>query len=427
MIKKRCSFVAVLLFSLLLAVSCASPKNAAAPAPISNSNTASDTSTLQVLSSKPAHFLATGPGQDAASQAIISWHCLTPTSTIIYADASAPDLSKSISLEGELTGSEWYDLDGIYRYKVILSDLTPATTYTYQIMTADGELSETFRFRTAGTDGTFGFAWLSDIHINLLANMKNVSDLIAYAEEKTDIAFCLFSGDMVNRGQTYRYWEYWTDSDILSDMEYAFVVGNHEYYTSKIKKISTDSFYLDFAPVYGSDYWFLYDNVLFICLDSIAPDVSEDDVLQRQASWFSQVVEENAGRFTYIIVAQHYAFLDGDIEGTGHYSFWYPIFDRYGVDLALSSDTHAYSRSKVLYNDAEAVFGTVYVTSPMTEGKEFSEFINDETSLGERSVFNTVKKVSGGCYISVTPNELTLHVLGKDGTEYDSVTIPAIR
>ena len=63
----------------------------------------------------------------------------------------------------------------------------------------------------------------------------------------------------------------------------------------------------------------------------------------------------------------------------------------------------------------------------MTEGKEFSEFVSITDSLGERSAYNTVSDVSGGCYIEVTPTELTLHVLGRDGVEYDSVTIPAHR
>ena len=138
-------------------------------------------------------------------------------------------------------------------------------------------------------------------------------------------------------------------------------------------------------------------------------------------------IDKAWGLFQYIIVVQHYAFLNGDADGAGKYSYFYQVFDNAGIDLALSSDTHAYSRSKTLFNDHEDFFGTVYVTSPMTEGKEFSEFINNIDSLGERSAYNTVTDVSGGCYIEVTPENLTLHVLGKDGAEYDSVTIPARR
>lgn len=431
---KKTTIIFSIIITLLLAVSCATIKDNAAPAPISNANASS--SSLQVLSDKPVHFLTSGPGQDASTQTIISWHALCPTCTLIYTDTTDPGQSISIPVQGELTQSDWYDLDSIYRFKITLSDLNPGTDYEYYVITEDGEQSDLSRFRTAGTDGTFSFVWLSDIHINLAANMKNVSDLISYAKEKTDIDFCLFSGDMVNRGQTYRYWDYWTESGVLSEMEYAFVVGNHEYYTSKDKKLSDSSYFLEFAAipennVEGSsdaDYWFLYDNVLFICLDSIAAEIAEGNSLRdRQLELIKTAIDEAWGGFTYIIVVQHYAFLDGDIDGAGKYSYWYSAFDNACVDLALSSDTHAYSRSRTLNDDEEKVFGTIYVTSPMTEGKEFSEFVNNTDSLGERSAFNTVSDVSGGCYIEVAPDCLTLHVFGKDGTEYDCITINAIR
>ena len=62
-------------------------------------------------------------------------------------------------------------------------------------------------------------------------------------------------------------------------------------------------------------------------------------------------IDQEWGHFQYIIVVQHYAFLDGDADGAGKYSYFYQIFDNAGIDLALSSDTHAYSRSKTLFND----------------------------------------------------------------------------
>ena len=430
---KKTLIITSVIITLLLSVSCATTESTTSPAPISNANPQTE---IQVLSSKPVHFLTAGPGQDASTQAIISWHATTPTATLLYADTSEFGKSNYITLIGEPTGSDWYDLDSIYRFKVTLSDLTPGTTYTYQVQTEDGQLSDVSEFKTAGTDGTFSFAWLSDIHINLAANMKNVSDLLSYAKTNSDIDFCLFSGDMVNRGQTYRYWDYWTESGVLTEMEYAFVIGNHEYYTSKNKKISEPTYFLDFAAipdnhVDGSseaDYWFLYDNVLFICLDSIAADIAEgNSIRDRQLGLIKTAIDETWGKFTYVIVVQHYAFLDGDADGSGKYSYWYQVFDNVGIDLALSSDTHAYSRSRTLFNDEESVSGTVYVTSPMTEGKEFSEFTNNTDSLGERSAYNTVIDVSGGCYIEVTPDQLILHVLGKDGVEYDNVTIPAHR
>lgn len=391
--------------------------------------------TITVLSPSQVHFLTAGPGEDASTQAVISWHSVHPKSSLVYADTSYPADAKEISLEGEPTISEWADLSFIYRYKVTLSDLTPDSTYSYYVIDEDGNTSETSFFKTAGTDGTFSFAWLSDVHASSADSMKNTISLLDYMNDRSDISFCLYTGDYVNQGQRYRYWESWTDSGLLSEMSYAFLIGNHEYYPNNTPETATPSYYLDFAAIpdnHGSsapaDFWFIYDNVLFICLDSMAADFAEGNrIRDRQLGLIKTAISEAWEDITYIIVAQHYAFLDGDEDGTGKYSYWYQAFDNVGIDLALSSDTHAYSRSKTLYNDHEEHFGTVYVTSPKTDGKELSEIRSMDDKLGSRSAFNSAETVTGGCYIDVTPTEMTLHLIGKDGIEYDSVVIPARR
>ena len=141
----------------------------------------------------------------------------------------------------------------------------------------DGTYSETSTFRTAGNDGDFSFAWLSDVHAATADSMGNTSSLLGYAKEKSDISFCLFTGDMVNQGKRYIYWEGWNDSGLLSGMTFAFVIGNHEYYPNKTADKATPSFYLDFVAIPDNngdsapaDYWFLYDNVLFICLADLS-------------------------------------------------------------------------------------------------------------------------------------------------------------
>ncbi len=388
--------------------------------------------TVTVFSPFQVHFVTAGPGQDARSQAIISWHSPYPASVLEYTDANGDSFTNSVTLDGERTKSDWADLFSIYRYKTVLENLEPDCTYKYRIKIFDTHYSQVQEFRTAGEDGTFSVAWLSDVHASRPESLENIRQLLGYMNEKEDIAFCLFSGDFVNQGKRYGYWESWTDGDLLDDMEYAFAIGNHEYYPNNTADKATPSYYLDFVAIPensgqspDSDFWFRYDNVLFICLDTMAADFGGLETREKQAQWFRSVVEKNKGSYTYLIAAQHYAFLDGDAEGTGFYSFWYPIFDECGVDLALASDSHIYSRSKTLFGDQVSEQGTVYMTSPMTEGKALSEIVSKDDQTGRRSAFFSVDKVVGGAYIKVTPQSLTVHVIGKDGAEYDSVTIRA--
>ena len=398
--------------------------------------------TVAVLPGNSIHFLTAAPGQDASTQVIISWHCPAPTCRLEYTDGYGSDMVNGIDLEGTPTVSEWADLDTIFRYELTLSGLVPGADYSYRVVTPDGNSSAAQSFRTAGGDGCFAFAWMSDIHASTAASMQNFSELLGCAQSSFDVSFCLFTGDMVNQGKRYIYWDSWTDSGMLAPMSYAFVIGNHEYYPNNSLPSATASYYLDFTPIpdnHGSspaaDWWFIYDGVLFICLDSMASDYERaaghsdetNPALQAQAKWFAEVVEQNEGAFRYLIVAQHFAFLDSEEEGTGFYSFWYPVFDKYAVDLALSSDSHMYSRSKTLYGDSEAEVGTVYITSPMAEGKELDEIICNRPTGGRRCAAESTSKVKGGCVITVTPQDLTFHLIGRDGLEYDGVTIPCKR
>lgn len=424
----------VIFLAATLLVSCSTAKPAS-ETQIKNSNVAASVA-VDVKADYQTQFIMAGPGQDASRQAIISWHSPCPTSTLEYTDAYGTEFKNSLTLEGVPTESDWEDRSSVYRYRAVLSDLVPGSTYRYRVREKESGTSEVCEFRTAGTDGTFSFAWLSDIHAKKASAFDNAQKLLEYEKQKADISFCLFTGDMVNQGKRYRYWESCKDSGLLTRMQFAFVIGNHEYYPNKKLETATNSYYLDFAAIpdnHGSspssDYWFLYNNVLFICLDTIAAQFYTDQdinpILESQAKWLEETVRENEGKYKYLIVAQHYAFLDGDVPGTGYYNFWYPIFDRCKVDLALASDTHAYSRSKVLFNDNEADSGTVYMTSPKTEGSKMSGIISDDSKLGTRSAFNSVKTVIGGSYVEVTPESLTVHVLGENLTEFDSVTIPS--
>ena len=398
--------------------------------------------TVAVLPANSIHFLSAAPGQDASTQVVISWHCPAPTCRLEYTDDNGSDMVNGIDLEGTPTVSEWADLDTVFRYELTLSGLVPGADYSYRVVTPDGNPSAVQTFRTAGGDGCFAFAWMSDIHASTAASMQNFSELLGYAQSSFDVSFCLFTGDMVNQGKRYIYWDSWTDSGVLAPMSYAFVIGNHEYYPNNSLPAATPSYYLDFVPTpanHGSspaaDWWFIYDGVLFVFLDSMTADYERaaghpdetNPALHAQAEWLAEIVEQNEGAYRYLIVAQHFAFLDGDEEGTGFYSFWYPVFDKYCVDLALSSDSHVYSRSNTLSGDCEAEMGTVYITSPMAEGKELDEIICNRSTGSSRCAAESTSKVKGGCVITVSPQDLTVHMIGRGGLEYDGVTIPCRR
>ena len=400
------------------------------------------------LPNKSLNLITAGPGEDASTSVVISWHSKYLNSVLEYKAEGESNYTVQ-KVKGVQSTSPWTEDVSFYRNRVVLTGLTPNTTYNYRVKSSDGTVSDEARFRTAGTDTTFQFMWLSDNHVPKGGSntLKRVKELIAFANVKSgvDIDFCLFTGDMVNKGQIYAHWDYWADSKLLNNLEYAFVAGNHDYYAYNSKVRTTNAYFKDVAAypynntqgtasVLDSNYWFIWNRVLFVCVDNFT---SEGTMLSGsgrsvsdQIKWFKAVVNANAGNYDYLVYAQHLPFFNTDTAPCeyGYYTNWNKVFDEYKVDFALSSDEHTYRRTYPLYNDAKVELvggkvetGTVYVTSNMTEGSSISSVVN-EAAPDLQYVAYTAGGV-GGVYFTVTPTEMTLHLIGKNGVEYDTITV----
>ena len=401
----------------------------------------------------------TGPGEDASKGVVISWHSTTTGSYLEYTDANSDSFVNTVSnslCHETLSTANWRDTSGNklasshYVCKVYLNDLTPDSTYKYRIRQG-GTYSDVATFRTAEADTTyFQFMWMSDNHVpeGGTTTLERVRELINFAQAKNgvDLDFVLFTGDMVNKGQIYEHWKYWSDSGLMNDITYAFVCGNHDYYGWNDKERTTNDYYKEFAAypansttagksVLDSSYWFIWNRVLFVCIDDFT---MESSVLQNlaggrladQQAWFKAVVEANEGKYDYLIFAQHLPWFNTDTAPCdyGYYTSWRKIFDTYKVDFALSSDEHTYRRTYPLYNnvktdlvDGKVSTGTVYVTSNQTQGSTIDSLSN-EAAEDLKYVQYTAGGV-GGVYFTVTPTEMTLHLIGSGGKQYDSITV----
>ena len=404
----------------------------------------------------------TGPGEDASKSVVISWHSTTAGSSLEYQNDGEAEWTAVANAQCNevLSTTDWRDTAGNpldsshYRCKVYLDDLNPGSTYKYRIKEAGGDYSDVAMFKTAEADTTsFQFLWLSDNHVPKggKTTLNRVSELLAYAQANEDVdpEFVIFTGDMVNKGQIYEHWNYWSDSGLLDNMTYAFVCGNHDYYGWNDKERTTNDFYKEFAAypanntageksVLDSNYWFIWNRVLFVCIDNFTIESEilntlDGSSLSEQQAWFKAVVEANEGKYDYLIYAQHLPWFNTDTNTPcdyGYYTNWRKIFDTYKVDFALSSDEHTYRRTYPLYgNDkAKAEFvdgkvskGTVYVTSNQTEGSSISSLKN--TAPKNLKYVEYTAGGIGGVYFTVTPTEMTLHLIGSGGREFDSITV----
>ena len=400
-----------------------------------------------------------GPGEIASESAVISWHSSSKGSSLEYrlSDAEGWTVVGNAQCNEVTLTSDWRDTEGnaltapIYRCRVELTGLTSGSTYKYRVKDSSGNYSDVATFKTAEADTTyFQFMWLSDLHTpsTNATCINRVRELIDFANAKdgVDIDFVLFSGDMVKKGQIYQHWNYWSDSGLMNDSTYAFIEGNHDYYGWNNSTRLSNTFYKDVAAypynneeggksVLDTNYWFLWNRVLFVCVDTMTPEGSDTKTLagskvSDQIAWFKAVVDANEGNYDYLIFAQHYPWFrdDAKTNSDGSYSSWAPVFDQYKVDFALSSDEHHYRRSYPLegsvkkdYVDGKVGQGTIYVVSNMTEGNSLSGLRNQAD--GKSNYVEYSVGGQGGCYFTVTPTEITLHQIGTQGNEYDTVTV----
>lgn len=402
---------------------------------------------------KAINMVTSGPGEDSSSNIVISWHAKAENSVLEYKkEGDAEYTSKAVT--GTKTTANWADLNDstkFYRCKEVLTGLTADTDYVYRIKTSDGVYtSPEAHFRTAASDTTFQFMWLSDLHApkggsTYIQRVKELIDL-ANTKDGVDLDFCLFTGDMVNKGQIYKHWNYWSDSGYLNNMVYAFVCGNHDYYPYGTKDRTTNAYFKDFAAyptnneeggksVLDSNYWFIWNRVLFVCIDNFTSEGTllsgSGRTVAEQKAWFKAVVEANEGEYDYLVYAQHLPFFINDEPCEyGQYTDWYALFDEYKVDFALSSDEHAYTRTKPLLNNSAVALtegkvtsGTIYITSFETEGSSIGTPSNSASATAKYAAFYGGGGVGGGVYFTVTPTEMTMHLIGAGGVEKDSVTV----
>ncbi len=420
-----------------------------------------------VYNYKGFDFITAGPAYDCSTGMVISWHSDLADNILEYTEPDGDVFTKAINVTGTKTESDWADKASFFRCRYELTGLKPGAVYKYRVKTASAE-SDIRTFTTAKAnddsateeDKAFNFAVMSDLHTpkGSKSYIENISKLLDFSLQNIQkdesvvnktLPLCIFNGDMVNKGQTYQQWNYWGQEASLAKIIYAFVEGNHDYYPYKNKDRVTDTWYLDCVAIPNpqdagfnksvttniepTNYYFIYNNVLFVCLDTMMMEASKmsgeyETSFEKQKQWFKEVVNANLGKYEYLVVAKHYTFINGNtVSDYGDYTDWYKIFDECMVDFAIGSDEHTYSRTKPLYqkktqddSTAEKTVGTIYLTTPQTEGKLSA--ISDRKT-GGLSAFDGTEGACGALYFNVNSKKMTMHLISANGEEYDTCTV----
>lgn len=305
-----------------------------------------------------------------------------------------------------LMGRKKGGVKGFYCYTAQLTDLEPGRDYAYQIRgLGSQDASPVFTYGTSDTANGFTFLFVGDPQIGA----DDVGRDSARWEEtlekgltlSPDAAFLISAGDQVestDEEESKKQYFGFRSPSALKELPVAVNRGNHD----AKNELYDRQFYRGEEEM---EYCFLYGDVLFIALDSMA------ESLEQQAEFLRKTVNKYPAE--WIVVTMHYSlFSEGyhaDDSGVLRARRYYaPIFSELGVDLVLSGHDHVYARSFYMDGleptekaEGEKQPGEVlYLTGGSSTGSKFYERTEPEAvfaafSMEEETPVITEIKVNG--------------------------------
>ena len=262
-------------------------------------------------------------------------------------------------------------------HSITFRDLEPNTVYGYRV--GDGKIwSEWIQFKTAHKESSpFSFLYVGDAQNYVL---ELWSRLIREGYRKApDASFIIHAGDLIDDAHDEHQWHEWfmAGGYIHRTLPSMMVPGNHEYrpfvqqdIDENIKRLSVQwnkQFTLPNNGVMGikeTNYYIDYQGVRFLFLNS-------NMMIEEQAKWLEQVLKNNQNKWT--VATFHHPIFSASRgrDNEELRTLWKPIFDKYGVDIALQGHDHTYTRGRVQPyeqnllsgQNVKDATGTVYVVS----------------------------------------------------------------
>ncbi|WP_019214088.1 S-layer homology domain-containing protein [Fenollaria massiliensis] len=291
---------------------------------------------------------------------------------------------------------------GFVNYKANIKGLKADTEYELVYWNGENSTkSEAVNFKTA-KEGDFSFFLVGDPQIGAGGNKE--SDAQGWdktlnimkkrmTDEGTNFAFLLSAGDQINSYSSNED-EYvgFTERDGLKGMTLAPVIGNHDG-----ENATRNGFFEHYTlPEFGNegraDYAYVYNNTLFISLDSTygVHQAEHSDFVKKTVEKYKNKVDWKVLTFHHAIYSVATHAVDKDILNRRQYIP--KLVKDNGIDAVLMGHDHVYVRTHLMDGTEPLVKWENNV-----EGKAPNEYINPKGALyitansGSGSKFYTIK------------------------------------
>ena len=366
------------------------------------------------------------PGSNTA-EININWYSNTGGGNVSLA-RFVDDSGKMITAEGTVSPAS----EGKSAHKVSVTGLKPDTFYRYSVSGDGKNWSYEFNYKTPKTD-SFRFAVTGDPQLtrggqdstsNLFSADKTTAQgwkdtLTRIAAAKVDfIAGVGDQVDLTNKGDEVEYLHFFAPPELRA-IPFSPAVGNHDrhypflyhYNLPNVQEFSpipsTSNSSEEYAAAEAAGhYWYLYNNALFVVLNTSAYPGSAADAMpyiDRFDKTLNAAIAANKGKYTWLFVQHHKStasvadhIADRDIQYYVEAGFE-ELMTKHGVDFVLAGHDHVYARSYPLTGKKGGVpsvpdtaqggasiakpNGTIYITVTTASGLKYYDLYNTSGNL----------------------------------------------
>jgi hypothetical protein len=313
---------------------------------------------------------------------------------VVWYSNSASEGNVQLAPKSAVTGSEFpavhtefnatkevSNVTGFSTNKATITGLAANTEYVYRVGNSEG-WSDAYSFKTQSFDGDFSFLAAGDPQIGVrgvAADVAGWTDTLNKAfAQFPDTSFLVTLGDQVQNAGSEAEYDGLLSPDILKSMTLATVVGNHDtnpIYSQHFNMPNASTLYglsrtqdnLGNSGPYSGDYWYVYNNTLFMSLNITNLSVAE------HRAFMEEVIAANPD-VKWKVVTEHFSLFH--ITNSGYWNITDPLrnelapeFSRLGIDVVLNGHDHSYQRTYLMNGTAPiTTTGGSEVTNPAAGG-----------------------------------------------------------
>ena len=284
----------------------------------------------------------------------------------------------------------WQHADG--------SGLVEDTTYLYRVGSDAKGWSATYEFATKKFTGDYSFLLIGDAQIGAggdvakdTAGWDKTLDAAEAAYPNTE--FIYSAGDQVEHAANETEYDGFLSPSQLTEYPLATINGNHDVgskaYEQHFNMPNWDPTYgaASNGSSSGGDHWFMYNDVLYITLNSNSQDTAS------HKAFLEKVIDEHGDEAKWKVVGFHHSIFSvashaNDTDIIARRAVLPTILSDLGIDLVLMGHDHVYTRSYLMNGNTvaeapgakaniEAEEGEVlYITANSSSGSKYYDIRN---------------------------------------------------